>query len=158
MRHLNPCTLLGPVSIIKTRRSYGTILVRYIIIFDTACRRCSNYIFILDLALGLMDWVQTTARRDEKYLNAGIWCAYIRGSTVVLTKWYSMSPWSLAIVFVTAVTSPLCGNIWVNLTPRFDTNHIHERCKHVIHINRRLSFVEEVKGPLLSTGIRWTNF
>ena len=32
-------------------------------------RRCSNYIFILDLTLASMDWAQTTARRDKKHLS-----------------------------------------------------------------------------------------
>ena len=30
-----------------------------------ACRRCCNYIFILDLTSALMDWAKTTAGRDE---------------------------------------------------------------------------------------------
>ena len=33
--------------------------------------------------LASMDWPKTTARQDEKHLSYGIWCAYIRGFTVV---------------------------------------------------------------------------
>ena len=45
-----------------------------------------------------MDWVKTIARRDEKHLIFGIWCAYFRGLTVALfiplwswSKYYSLS-------------------------------------------------------------------
>ena len=45
------------------------------------CRRCSKYIFILDLTL---DWAKTNARQDEKHLCLGIWCAlYLRDFTVI---------------------------------------------------------------------------
>ena len=40
-----------------------------------ACRRCSNYIFILYLTPGFKDWAKTSARRDEKHLSFGIWYA-----------------------------------------------------------------------------------
>ena len=30
-----------------------------------------------------MDWTKTTAKRDEKHLNFGIWWPYIRGLAVV---------------------------------------------------------------------------
>ena len=33
--------------------------------WSIACRRCSNYIFILDLDLASMDWTKTTVRRDK---------------------------------------------------------------------------------------------
>ena len=38
--------------------------------WSTACRHCSNYIFILDL----MDWAKATARWDKKHLSVEIWC------------------------------------------------------------------------------------
>ena len=31
-----------------------------------------------------MDWVKTTARRDEKHLSFGIWCTYIRYLTIYI--------------------------------------------------------------------------
>ena len=34
-----------------------------------ACRHCSNYIFILNLTPGFMDWAKTTARWDKKQLS-----------------------------------------------------------------------------------------
>ena len=42
--------------------------------WSSADRRCSNYIFILDLTPGL-NWAKTAARRDEKPLNIAIWWA-----------------------------------------------------------------------------------
>ena len=36
-----------------------------------------------------MDWAKTTASRNEKHYSFGIWCGYIRGSTVT-TKLLSM--------------------------------------------------------------------
>ena len=35
--------------------------------WSIACRRCSNYIFILDWTLASMDWARTTARRRETF-------------------------------------------------------------------------------------------
>ena len=38
------------------------------------CRRCSNYIFILDLTPVFDGLAKTTARRDENHLSLVIWC------------------------------------------------------------------------------------
>ena len=37
-----------------------------------------------------MDWVKTTARRDQKYLSFEIWCDLYKGFTVILivSAWY----------------------------------------------------------------------
>ena len=42
--------------------------------WSIACRRCSNYIFILNLTPDFKDWSKTTSRRDENHLSFGIWC------------------------------------------------------------------------------------
>ena len=43
---------------------------------NIACRRCSNYIFVLDLTHGYnKNWTKATTRRDMKHLSFGIWCA-----------------------------------------------------------------------------------
>ena len=41
-----------------------------------ACRYCSNYIFILDLAS--IDWAKKTAGQYERQVGFGIWYPYIR--------------------------------------------------------------------------------
>ena len=41
--------------------------------WSIACRRCSNYIFILQWTLGFNIWTKITTSRDEKRLNFGIW-------------------------------------------------------------------------------------
>ena len=43
--------------------------------WSIACRRCSNYIFILDWTHGFHGLAKATARRDENRLSFGIWCA-----------------------------------------------------------------------------------
>ena len=44
--------------------------------WSIACRRCTNYIFILHLTPGFNILCKTTARRDKKYLSFGIWCVF----------------------------------------------------------------------------------
>ena len=39
-----------------------------------ACRRCSNYFFIIDLTPDFNGLGKTTARRDEKHLRFLLWC------------------------------------------------------------------------------------
>ena len=52
--------------------------------WSIACRRCSNYIFILDLTPGLNALTKTTARQETKHLSFGIvsGAAYTRDFTV----------------------------------------------------------------------------
>ena len=47
--------------------------------WSIAFRRCSNYIFILDLTPGFngLGKDNCSARRDGKHLSFGIWCAFI---------------------------------------------------------------------------------
>ena len=54
------------------RHTVDNNIVNHSDVVGIACRRCSNYIFILDLAS--LDWTKTTARRDEKLLSLVIWC------------------------------------------------------------------------------------
>ena len=42
--------------------------------FIIACRRWSNYIFILDLTPGFRGLGKDNCKRDEKYLRLGTWC------------------------------------------------------------------------------------
>ena len=53
--------------------------------WSITCRRCSNYVFILDLTPASLDWAMTTAIRDEKQLTLGIWASYIRDFTVLMS-------------------------------------------------------------------------
>ena len=57
------CTLVGNKNCRSLRCSWSI-----------ACRRCSNYIFILDLTPGFIGWQKTTVRRDDKHLSLAIWC------------------------------------------------------------------------------------
>ena len=42
--------------------------------WSIACRRCSNYIFILDLTLASGDSAKTAARQYDNLLSVRIWC------------------------------------------------------------------------------------
>ena len=42
--------------------------------WSIACRRCSNYIFILDLTPGFNGLDKDNSRQDETHLSLGIWC------------------------------------------------------------------------------------
>ena len=52
--------------------------------WSIACRRCFNYIIIINLTLSLTGEAKTTARRDERYLSFGFGAPYIRDFTVTL--------------------------------------------------------------------------
>ena len=65
------------------RTSVGNITVDHSDVdgASSVAARCSNYILILDITPGWLQWIwaRTTARRDEKHLSFGIWWALYQG-------------------------------------------------------------------------------
>ena len=65
--------------------------------WSIACRRCSNWIFILDLTPGFYGLAETIARRDEKHLSFGIWCLLYKRLYVMFHITYN---WKLLITLL----------------------------------------------------------
>ena len=70
--------------------------------WSIACRRCSNYIFILNLIRGFdrlgKDNCKTT-RDSEKHLSFEIWCSYIRELTALsILHMHQWTQWSFRLM------------------------------------------------------------
>ena len=71
-----------------------------------ACRRCSNYTFILGFTPGFNGLEKNTARRDENHLRFGIWCDLYKmfHGRLICCAGYIRGLWEVSVVVIVNIS------------------------------------------------------